>query len=58
MPSKHIPDDTWREVEKETVRAVISTHKAIKDTELLNILIKKGLEAMKDNDYKNVFSDK
>jgi hypothetical protein len=58
MPSKHIPDETWRRVEKETVRAVIKTQKSIKDTEMLNLLILKGLEAIEEEDYKKVTRDK
>jgi hypothetical protein len=54
MPSKHVPDSTWRKVEKETVKAVISTQKSIKDTEMLNALIIKGLENMTEEDYKKI----
>lgn len=52
MPTKHIPDATWRKVEKEMVRAVVATQTPIKDTEVLNILILKGIEAVTDDDYK------
>jgi len=54
MPTKHIPDTTWRKVEKETVRAVVATQRSIKDTEVLNLLILKGIEAVKDEDYKKL----
>lgn len=54
MPTKHIPDSTWRKVEKETVRAVVATQRSIKDTEVLNLLILKGIEAIKDEDYKKL----
>lgn len=54
MPTKHIPESTWRKVEKETVRAVIATQKSIKDTEVLNLLILKGIEAITDEDYKKL----
>lgn len=54
MPTKHIPDATWRKVEKETVRAVVTTQRSIKDTEVLNLLILKGIEAIKDEDYKKL----
>lgn len=52
MPTKHIPDATWRKVEKEMVRAVVATQKPIKDTQVLNLLILKGIEAIKDEDYR------
>lgn len=51
MPTKNINDHTWREVEKETVRAVIATKEAIKDTQVLDILIRKGLETITEEDY-------
>lgn len=52
MPTKHIDDITWRKVEKETVRAVISSQTALKDTEILKILINKGMSVITDDDYK------
>ena len=58
MPTKHIPDDTWRKVESETVKAVIKTKRSIKDTEMLNILILKGLESIEDEDYQKLVSDR
>lgn len=57
MPTKHVPDDTWRKVEKETVRAVIATKRSIKDSEILNLLILKGLEAVTEEDYRKLIKD-
>lgn len=54
MPVKHIKDDVWREVEKATVKAVVASQRAIKDTEMLNELIKKGLQSMTAEDYKKI----
>lgn len=51
MPTKHIPDATWRKVEKEHVKAVIATKRGLKDSEILNILILKGLETITEEDY-------
>lgn len=51
MPTKHIDDVTWRKVEKEHVKAVIATQKSLKDTEILRILINKGLESITQDDY-------
>lgn len=51
MPSKHIDDATWRKIESETVKAVIATRTSLKDTEVLKILILKGLEEIKPDDY-------
>lgn len=54
MPTKHIDESTWRKVEKETVKAVIATQKPIKDTDILGLLIQKGLEHVTDEDYKKL----
>lgn len=51
MPTKHIDEATWRKVEKETVNAVTTTRAALKDTEVLKILILKGLENVTKEDY-------
>ena len=51
MPSKHIDDQTWRKVEKATVDAVVLTKVSLKDTEILKLLIKKGLESIQPEDY-------
>lgn len=51
MPTKHIDDATWRKVESETVKAVTTTRAALKDTEVLKILILKGLQNVSEEDY-------
>ncbi|MDX1751477.1 MAG: hypothetical protein R3271_14305 [Methylophaga sp.] len=51
MPSKHIDEATWRKVETETVKAVVATKTSLKDTEVLKLLILKGLEVIKEEDY-------
>lgn len=51
MPTKHIDEQTWRKVEKETVKAVIATQRPIKDTDILAMLITKGLEHITEDDY-------
>ncbi len=53
MPSKHIDEKVWREVEKKTVEAVIATKTSIKDTTMLKWLIQKGLNEMSEEDYLN-----
>ncbi|MCQ9122781.1 hypothetical protein [Rodentibacter caecimuris] len=53
MPSKHIDENTWKKVQDETVKAVIATKTSLKDTEVLKILIKKGLEHINEQDYIN-----
>lgn len=54
MPSKHVDDQTWRKVEKETLRAIQSTNFVFKETEILKILIMKGLEEIEDADYEEI----
>lgn len=58
MPSKHIDDVTWRKVEKEHVKAVVATQSSLKDTEVLKILIQKGLEQVSDEDYEEFIKKK
>lgn len=58
MPSKHIDDVTWRKVEKETVEAVVATRESLKDTEILKLLILKGLENITEEDYINYANKK
>lgn len=54
MPTKHINDKTWREVEKETVKVVVNIQKAVKEADVLNLLIQKGLEEITKADYKRL----
>ena len=58
MPTKHVDEETWRKVEKETVKAVVATQRAIKDTEILRILINKGLENVTEEDYQKLLKRK
>lgn len=51
MPTKHIDDPTWRKVEMETVRAAIATKTSLKDTEVLKLLILKGIQTITEDDY-------
>ena len=58
MPTKHIDDLTWKKVQEERVKAVVLTKMSIKDTEILKILIKKGLDNVTDDDYINFANKK
>ena len=51
MATKHIPEGTWRKVEQEAVKAVVTTKTGIKDTDMLNFLILKGLSLINEEDY-------
>ncbi len=54
MATKHIPEKTWRKVEEMTVKAVIETRSAIKDTEILNYLILKGIKVAKEEGFQEL----
>lgn len=58
MPTKHIDEETWKKVEKETVNAVLATKTAIKDTEMLRYLIRKGVREMGPEDYRAIAEEK
>jgi len=54
MPTRHINDKTWRDVEKETVKIIVNTQKSVKEVEVLNLLIKLGLENITEEDYEKL----
>lgn len=54
MPVKHIPEAIWRKVEKELVKAVIATQRPVKESEIIEVLLKKGLENIKEDDYQQM----
>lgn len=56
MPAKHIDDVTWRKIEKETLKVVMSTHKIFKETEILKALILNGLEKIQPEDYEKILT--
>lgn len=58
MPSKHIQDQTWARVKEQYVRAVVATKAGFKETEILNLLIIKGIENITDEDYIRAASKK
>lgn len=58
MPTKHIPETTWRKVEKEMVKVVVELQTPVKDTEVLNWLILKGLEKITAEDYRKFKKNK
>lgn len=51
MPSKHIQNPTWDKVEEQYKRAIIATKTSFKETEILNLIINKGLESISEEDY-------
>ena len=51
MPTNHIPDKIWRMVEKEHVKAVTKTQRPFKESEIIEILLRKGISAIEVEDY-------
>lgn len=51
MPSKHIQDPTWDKVKEQFIKAVVTTKAGFKETEILNLLILKGIENITEEDY-------
>ena len=47
MPSKQIDEKTWDKVKDQFVRAVILTKTSLKETDILKLLINKGVESIK-----------
>lgn len=52
MPSKHIPEPVWRQVEQKTLEWITDTKKVIKAESMLKWLILKGLEDLNDDDIR------
>ncbi len=51
MPSKHIQDPTWEKVKEQYIHAIVTTKAGFKETEILNLIILKGIENIQDEDY-------
>lgn len=54
MTTKHIKESTWRKVEKVTIKYITTTQQPIKDTEVLNRLILKGIEELDVEELRSI----
>lgn len=54
MPTKHIAARTWKRVEEKMVEAVIVNKKPIKDAQVLDLIINKGLEVISQEELKKL----
>lgn len=54
MPVKHIPEAIWRKVEKELVKAVIETKKPVKESQILEVILKVGIKNVTTKDYQTI----
>jgi len=58
MPSKHINDQQWRQIERKTLEAINETQVIIKAEDMLKWLISKGLEEITEADYARYRNEK
>ena len=58
MPTKHIDDATWQQVTKITIDAVLSTKEHFKESEVLKMLIEKGIKEINENDFEKIANQK
>lgn len=58
MPVKHIPSGIWREVEKELVKAVVETQKPVKESEIIELLLRIGIKNVQKKDYQSLKDEK
>lgn len=58
MPTKHIDEKTWRLVEKEMVKAVTKTQKPLRETEILKLLILKGIKEIEIEDVEKYIKER
>ncbi|ERF77912.1 MULTISPECIES: hypothetical protein [Gallibacterium] len=58
MPTKHIDEELWKKIEAKTVDVVIHTKKMVKDTDILQAIIQKGMEQTSMDDLINYISSK
>lgn len=44
MPTKHIDATLWQQIEKKTIETIIQTELMVKETDILQEIIRKGLQ--------------
>lgn len=44
MPTKHIDTELWQRIEEKTVETIMQTKVMVKETEILQEIIRKGLQ--------------
>lgn len=52
MPTRHIDDKTWDKVREKTVDAVLETRESFKESEMLKMLILKGIHNITKEDFR------
>lgn len=55
MPSKHIDNELWKQIQEKHIQMVIETKTSLNDTDVLKAIIKKGLDVITNDDVlKNI----
>jgi hypothetical protein len=50
MPTKHIREDTWDKIEKIRIKGIIETKTDIKEKDILDLILRKGIEKIDEAD--------
>ncbi|MGR3808158.1 hypothetical protein [Pasteurella testudinis] len=50
MPAKYINETAWKKIEELTLSTIIQTKSMLKETEVLQVVIEKGLQQLSDDD--------
>ncbi|SMB82310.1 hypothetical protein SAMN05660772_02048 [Pasteurella testudinis DSM 23072] len=50
MPTKYINENAWKKIEELTLSTIIQTKFMLKETEILQVVIEKGLQQLSDDD--------
>ncbi|GAB1661544.1 TPA: hypothetical protein ACU18R_001926 [Mannheimia haemolytica] len=54
MPTKHIESELWQQIEERTVETIMQAQVMIKETDILQEIIKKGLQHISIEELKQL----
>lgn len=54
MPSKHIRKETWDLFIKKRIAGIVGLESDIRERDLLDLVIRRGLDSVKDKDLKDL----
>jgi len=54
MPTVHIRDEIFQKVTRKTMEAIRITKRPVKESEVLNVLVLKGLETISDEELERL----
>ena len=58
MPTKNIAEPIWKEVQNRTIKTISNTKIMVKDTDLLQVILRKGLETITDQELETYVKNK